>query len=626
MQYSDVEKLRSKNARFKSIIWEHYRMFKQDLLQLQTDNENIRNQIFEEKQRHTEIVEQYSKKISLLEAELRNIRNYTPKTFQRRKINIHDPKWKLDELEEEGKYLIQEAESIFERAQNPKELLKKAQEKIISSQKKKPVRLDTDDSSSSCSNLFEKYDTLIMSSEEAGRDGEENSNLSNIQQKTNQNENSSKKTDLSQLKKIKKNENQKFVPYNEEKFVSQESNSSNNTSDSYSFRFNFENNANEQKTELDKKKSLQNSENSINKDNEKNRKDEKEEANSNMTKQNEPLYNGNELSEDENEEIFQFSQSDTINKNLNNSSSFSYSPQINKDYDKEDEVSSNQSKENMISKKEESKNEFSQEDKSFEFIKTNSESLSSDKLNKNSKIQTETKSDNNAQTQSEYDYEVSSKEMTNYFKLTNTDEIEPNNNTQKSENENSNEQPNGKDAEEEIENGEKSLEQNKPDNNDDIPQRKIVQKSEKENLDYSYNSSDAEKEDFVVSDIHINSNHLISKNDKNDIIFSNDDINHTSSKIKQNSSVTIDSQTNIKNDSLYSKADISPLHINDSSANDELIFESPNENEVKPNLKINLSPTANSLGGDSLSIGEESSDDGFFGRFNDSDIVGSNYS
>ena len=113
MQYQDVVKLRQKNSHLKSVIWEHYRVFKEDLLQIEANNELLKNQIFEEKQKRTEIIEQYSRKVSLLEKELRNIRSFVPKDSTRKKISISDPKWKIKELEEEGEKLIKEAQDIL---------------------------------------------------------------------------------------------------------------------------------------------------------------------------------------------------------------------------------------------------------------------------------------------------------------------------------------------------------------------------------------------------------------------------------------------------------------------------------------------------------------------------------
>lgn len=148
MQYQDVVRLRQKNSHLKSVIWEHYRVFKEDLLQIEVNNELLKNQIFEEKRKGTEIIEQYSRKVSLLEKELRNIRSFVPKDTTRKKISISDPKWKIKELEEEGEKLIKEAQDIFERTQNPREILEKYQKRHSNRQERAPIRLNTDDSSS----------------------------------------------------------------------------------------------------------------------------------------------------------------------------------------------------------------------------------------------------------------------------------------------------------------------------------------------------------------------------------------------------------------------------------------------------------------------------------------------
>lgn len=97
--------------------------------------------------------------------------------------------------------------------------------------------------------------------------------------------------------------------------------------------------------------------------------------------------------------------------------------------------------------------------------------------------------------------------------------------------------------------------------------------------------------------------------------------------MKQNSSASkIEFQSNVKSSNANSKFSLSSFNVAGSSINEEETFPSLSDNEAKPNL--NLSPIANSQpgGGDSLSIGEESSDDGFFGRFDDSDIINSNHS
>ena len=178
MNCADVEKLKKKNQKLKSLIWEHYRIFKTDLFQMRTNNDQLKNQIFEEKQKRIELVEQYSKKISLLEAELRNIRSFAPKISTRKKISIKDPRWKFDELEEEGDFLYKHAESVFERVQDPREILKKAHEKII--HKKEPFRIDTDESSSSAFDLIHKYD-IDSTSEESISDNKLDENMAQIQ-------------------------------------------------------------------------------------------------------------------------------------------------------------------------------------------------------------------------------------------------------------------------------------------------------------------------------------------------------------------------------------------------------------------------------------------------------------
>lgn len=123
MYQEELEKLRHKNSKLKRIIWEHYEQFKMHLMDIKALNNELENAIFEERQRHTQIVEFYSRKVSLLETELRQIRSYIIPT-QQQVYPVDLSKWKFNELEEEGKQLMDEANTIFEKNNKPLDTLR----------------------------------------------------------------------------------------------------------------------------------------------------------------------------------------------------------------------------------------------------------------------------------------------------------------------------------------------------------------------------------------------------------------------------------------------------------------------------------------------------------------------
>jgi hypothetical protein len=117
MQFEDLERLRAKNRRLKSLVWEHYHIFKTNLLQIQANNDLLHSRLFEEKQRHSEIVHHYSKRISALEYSLRQVRSIfcegscRPNETKRTKMY---KKYRFGDLEHEGDVILQECQAIID--------------------------------------------------------------------------------------------------------------------------------------------------------------------------------------------------------------------------------------------------------------------------------------------------------------------------------------------------------------------------------------------------------------------------------------------------------------------------------------------------------------------------------
>ena len=172
MQLDDLKRLRRKNEKYKALLWEHYSTFKSYLMQMEANNQELEWAIFEEKQRRAEIIDQYTKKISILESELRQLNSIYSQPRHTRKVDMS--KYNFGELEDEGRFIMTEAESVFERHRKARDLLKPRVKQAQPLEQNKPEQEESisEEANTSDAKLFGLMDAAAMSSAEGQKEDE----------------------------------------------------------------------------------------------------------------------------------------------------------------------------------------------------------------------------------------------------------------------------------------------------------------------------------------------------------------------------------------------------------------------------------------------------------------------
>ena len=122
-----VRRLCEKNTYLRAKVWEEYYILRAKLLQMKQQNDLIEERIIHERSKNFEIIENYSIRISRLEKQMRNITgNYklakSKKSGGKRRRHANRFNAGFNELEAETKIIHKDAEDIFRRVTDPREL------------------------------------------------------------------------------------------------------------------------------------------------------------------------------------------------------------------------------------------------------------------------------------------------------------------------------------------------------------------------------------------------------------------------------------------------------------------------------------------------------------------------